>query len=254
MKKHLLTLIFCITSLMATQAQEYKVSKSDGKMIVNFGNVLVEGYNGKEIIFTSQHKEAADVDPKAKGLRIVHNGYIDNTGLGINIVDKGDTLKVEQVVPDRAIKILVPKGVIVAFVCHTSPDSAKLVCRNLENEIEIETDYNDVLLENVTGPIIVRTLYGAVDVIFSEHIKGPVYIAAVHSAVDVTIPGDTKANVILKSSFNSILTSPALNMEMEKRTADDSPSYASFVKGKLNGGGFYFRLDATYGKIYLRKK
>jgi hypothetical protein len=63
----------------------------------------------------------------------------------------------------------------------------------------------------------------------------------------------TKANVILKSSFSSILTAPALNMEMEKRTTDDPPSYTSFVKGKLNGGGFYFRLDATYGKIYLRK-
>lgn len=254
MKKYLLILILCITSVMATRAQQYKVSKSYHRMILNFGNVLVEGHSGKEIIFTAQHNEAADVDPKAKGLRIVHNGYIDNTGLGINIVDKEDTLKVEQVVPGRTIKILVPKGVILAFVCHTWPDSAKIVCQNLENEIEVETDYNDVLLENVTGPVIVRTLYGAVDVIFNEHIKGPVYIAAVHSAVDVTIPGDTKANVILKSSFNSILTSPDLNMEMEKRTADDSPSYSSFVKGKLNGGGFYFRLDATYGKIYLRKK
>ncbi len=223
-------------------------------MILNFGNVLVEGHSGKEIIFTAQHNEAA-IDPKANGLQIVNGGASnDNTGLGIRVVEKGDTLKVRQVDPGQAIKILVPKGVIVAFVCHTWGDSAKMILRNLENEIEIQSDYNDVLLENVTGPVIVRTLYGAVDVIFNEHIKGPVYIAAVHAAVDVTIPGDTKANVILKSSYSSILTSPALNMEMEKRTADDPPVFTSFVKGKLNGGGFYFRLDATYGKIYLRKK
>jgi hypothetical protein len=254
MKKRLLLLILCITSVMAIRAQQYKVSKSYHRMILNFCNVLVEGHSGKEIIFTAQHNEEAEVDPKANGLQIVNGANWDNTGLGISVVEKGDTLKVKQVVPGRAIKILVPKDVILAFVCHTWPDSAKLICRNLENEIEIETDYSDVLLENITGPVIVRTLYGAVDVKFNEHMKGPVYIAAVHAAVDVTIPGVAKANIKLKSSFSSILISPALNMEAEKRTADDIPDYASFFNGKLNGGGFYFRLDATYGKIYLRKK
>src|SRR5689334_2805304 len=102
MKKHLLLLIFCITSSMATQAQEYKVSKSYHRMILNFGNVLVEGHSGKEIIFIAQHNEAA-IDPKAKGLQIVNAGdFSDNTGLGIRVVEKGDTLKVKQVVPGQA--------------------------------------------------------------------------------------------------------------------------------------------------------
>jgi hypothetical protein len=252
MKKHLLILILCITSLMAARAQQYKVSKSYHRMILNFGNVLVEGHSGNEIIFIAQHNEAA-IDPKAKGLQIVNAGdFSDNTGLGIRVVEKGDTLKVKQVVPGQAIKVLVPKGVIVAFVCHTWPDSAKLICRNLENEIEIETDYNDVLLENVTGPVAVRTLYGTVDAIFSEHVKGPVFISTVHSAVDVTIPGDMKADIKLKTSYSTILTSP--DFKMEKRTADDVPVYANIANAKLNGGGFYFWLFSTYGKIYLRKK
>jgi hypothetical protein len=128
-----------------------------------------------------------------------------------------------------------------------------VICRNLENEIEIETDDNNVFLENVTGPVVVRALYGSVDATFNKPVRGPVSIASIHSTVDVAIPIDTKANVKLKSSQSYIMTAPDFKIEVEKSKDDSVMFFGNLVTGKLNGGGVDFRLASEYGKIYLRK-
>lgn len=252
-KQFIITLIFAI-AVNGLWAQEYKVNKSSGKMTINLSSVTVEGYNGSQIIFSSLKKEN-QADPRAAGLRIINgSGYTDNTGLGISVTEKGSVIEVNQVASsDQSIKILVPKSVILSYGFHKVISAGQVNFKNLENEIEISTDYNSVNLENVTGPVSVRALYGAVDAKFSEHIKGPVSIVSVYSAVDVTIPVSTKANVNLNTTHGAILASPDLKIEMKKNTDDDLVSYSSNVNGKLNGGGLDFKLTSEYGKIYLRK-
>jgi hypothetical protein len=255
MKRYIIVVLFSALSLMTARAQEYKVGKASGKIIMNLSNVLIEGYSGNEIIFSSQHPGSPKtVDPKEAGLQTINGfGYRDNTGLGISVVDKGITIEVNHVIPDLAIKILVPKGLILSFVNHKVPDTGKVICRNLENEIEIETDDNNVFLENVTGPVAVRALYGSVDATFNKPVRGPVSIASIHSTVDVAIPVDTKANVKLKSSQSYIMTAPDFKIEVEKSKDDSVMFFGNLVTGKLNGGGADFRLASEYGKIYLRK-
>jgi hypothetical protein len=255
MKRNLIVVLFSALSLMTVRAQEYKVSKTSGKMVMNLGNVLIEGYNGNEIIFSSQHPASAKaIDPKEVGLRAINgSGYRDNTGLGISVVEKGNTVEVNQVMPNLAIKILVPKGLILSLVNHKIADAGKVICRNVENEIEIDVDDNQVLLENVTGPLLVRTLYSSVDATFNKLVRGPVSIASIHSTVDVTIPVDTKADIKLKSSHSYIMTAADFQIEVEKSKADSVNRFGNLVTGKLNGGGPDFKLASEYGKIYLRK-
>ena len=254
MKKYLIITLLSLAGITGAKAQEYKINKNNGKMVINLSSVTVEGYSGDQIIFKSQRSEA-DMDPRAKGLRAINgSGYVDNTGLGISVEEKGSTIEVNQVASaDLAVKILVPKNVILSIQCHKIPNAGTIICKNLENEIEISTDYNSIKLENVSGPATVRALYGAVDAVFSEHIKGPISIASIYSLVDVTIPQDTKANVKLNSSHGEILASSELKIEMEKRNDDDMITYGGNVNGKLNGGGIDFKLISEYGKIYLRK-
>ena len=255
MNPYLFLAFFSITSLMAARAQEYKVTKTSGKMKINLSNVLIEGHSGNEIIFSYQQTPAkTETDPRAQGLQTINgSGFSDNTGLGISVVDKGATLEVNEVLPEQPIKILVPRGIILSCICHKEPHSDKVTCRNLDNEIEIETDFDSISLENVTGPVAVRTLYGSVDAIFNENIKGPISIACIHSHVDVSIPLNTKANIKLKSSHNTIMSSPDLKIDVVKTEDDHMPFYGSSLTGKLNGGGSEFRLSSEYGKIYLRK-
>jgi hypothetical protein len=253
MKKYfIITLLFAAT-IFGARAQDYKVSKTTGKLVLNLSSAVVEGYNGNQIVFSSSKGEE-DQDPRAKGLRAINgSGFTDNTGLGISVTEQGSTLEVNQVAADVDIKILVPKEVIVSYACHKMANAGKVYFKNMENEIEISTEYNAIELENVTGPISVRAIYGSVDARFSEPVKGPVSIYSIYSTVDVAIPLDTKANIKLSSSHGSILAAAEMKIEMEKNPGDDMISYGNLVNGKLNGGGPEFSLNSDYGKIYLRK-
>lgn len=253
MRKHIILFVFGLTACMAAHSQEYKVKRSTGKIIVNLRSVVIEGYSGNEIVFSSKPNEAA-IDPKAEGLQTINTaGYLDNSGLGISVVEKGNTVEVNEVIENLDIKILVPKGLIISFVCNKVTVGAKVICRNMDNEMEAEIYDNSLLLENVTGPLTVRSLYGSVDVVFKAPVKGPVFIATIHGAIDVAIPVDTKANLILKSIHAPIMTSPDLKIEMEKHEEEPVGSHATSINGKLNGGGLDLWLTSKFGKIYFRK-
>lgn len=235
------------------QAQEYKVAKSTGKLQLNIGRVTVEGHNGNEIIFSSKDFDE-EKDERAQGLRAINSlGLDDNTGLGINVAVKGDIIEVNQLKkmnsPD--IKILVPKGVIVSF-SHESQYGGEAVFKNMENEIEVSANYNSVELENVTGPVTVKSVYGGVDAVFNSNVKGPISIVSIYGHVDATLPVATKANLKLSTSYGEIYVAPEFNIEIEK--SGNMIQYSDRVSGKLNGGGINIDFRSDYGKIYLRKK
>jgi len=86
MKKYLIIAITSLLAFSAAKAQEYKV-KPAGKLVINLSSVIVEGYNGNEIIFSSKRKEEPE-DERAKGLSLVNGaGFTDNTGLGISVTE-----------------------------------------------------------------------------------------------------------------------------------------------------------------------
>ncbi|HEY4326661.1 MAG TPA: hypothetical protein VGN20_21930 [Mucilaginibacter sp.] len=253
MKKYVIIALLSLITIIQAQAQEYKVNKTTGKMVLNLCSATVEGYNGTQVVFSSTRDEA-DQDPRAKGLRAINGaGFTDNTGLGISVTENGTTMEVNQVAANLSIKILVPKDVIVSYNCRKVQNAGKVYFKNMQNEIEISTEYNAIELENVTGPVSVRAIYGSVDARFSAPVKGPISIASIYSTVDVAIPLDTKANIKLSSEHGSILAAADMKIEMEKTPGSDMISYGNMVNGKLNGGGPEFKLTADYGKIYLRK-
>jgi hypothetical protein len=234
-------------------AQQYKVAKNSGRLEIHLGRVTVEGHNGNEIIFTSKDGEQ-DKDERAEGLRSINSlGLDDNTGLGINVTVKGDVVEVNQLKKMNApdVKILVPKAVIVFFE-HESQYGGDVVFSNLENEIEVSVQYNSVQLENVTGPLTVKSIYGGVDATFGATMKGPISIVSVYGHVDVTMPESTKANLKMSTSYGEILVSPEFKIDIDK--TGTMVNYSDKVSGKLNGGGISIDLTANYGKIYMRKK
>src|SRR5438105_6420741 len=97
-KMKIKSIIFAIALGIAGVAhgQEYKLAKSTGRLEINLGRVTVEGHNGNEIIFTSEDHDR-DKDERAQGLRSLNSlGLEDNTGLGINVTDKGNVIEVHQ--------------------------------------------------------------------------------------------------------------------------------------------------------------
>lgn len=232
----------------AATAQEYKVAKSTGRLELHLGRVTVEGHNGNEIIFTSRDGEKNN-DERAKGLTSINSlGLKDNTGLGLNVTEKGDVVSVYNLKKNNSpdIKILVPKGVIVSFE-HEGVNAGTATFRNMENEIEVSAQYNSVELENVSGPLTIRTIYGHVEASLSTNVKD-ISIVSVYGYVDVTVPTATKASLRMDTSYGEILVDPDFKIDFDRYNDGDR------VGGKLNGGGVNIDLSCNYGKVYLRKK
>src|SRR5262245_52686449 len=120
--KTIVTLALAIIALGAS-AQEYKISKSTGRLEINeVNNVTIEGYNGNEIVFSSLDN-SRDKDRRADGLRAISgNGLEDNTGIGLSVRENGTTYEVYQLkkMDGPRVKIMVPKGVLISYR-HTSP-------------------------------------------------------------------------------------------------------------------------------------
>ncbi len=256
MKKYLIATIAGLVAVTMTMAQEYKVTKSTGKLVISLGSVRVEGYNGTEIVFTNDRGER-EVDERAKGLQPINgSGLVDNTNLGINVSDKGATIEVKQVSSkDNKIKIMVPKGMSVSYSNTGVMNSGKASFKNLESELDITVQYNSLSLENVTGPMAVKATYGSIDATFKDAIKGPISIVSIYGHVDVSLPVAVKANLSMKTSYGEILASGDLKIDVERTPGkEDMVSYSNNnVKGKMNGGGAELSLRSDYSKIYLRK-
>lgn len=249
-------LAFVLMASYTLHAQEFKLSKSSGRLeIVEVNKVSIEGYNGNEIIFTSKNS-SREKDTRAEGLKAVSSmGLEDNTGFGLSVVDKGTTIEVRQLKkmdgPD--VKIMVPKGVIVSFT-HTSPYGSGIDVKNVEGEIEVSTVHNSVHLENVMGPMAIKTVHGEINVDFNAGIKAPVSIASVHGPVDVTLPSATKATLAMSTTYGEVYVDPSIKLDIEKKDGKWDTYGSGKVNGKMNGGGLDISLTSTHNNIYLRKK
>ena len=255
MKKKILTIAVALITMGAVHAQEYKLAKSTGKLIIKgVDRVSVEGTSGNEIIFSSMDG-SRDKDRRADGLRAVSSmGLEDNTGVGLSVQDKGTTYEVYQLkkMDGPRVKILVPKGVGVYYE-HSSPHGSDVTFKNVEGEIETSTVHNGVHLTNVTGPLNVRTVHGEIEADLSANLKSPVSLTSTHGLVDVTLPFATKANMNMSTSYGEIFVDPAFKLEIEPKS--DWVKYGSNkVSGKINGGGLEITLSSTHNNIYLRKK
>lgn len=253
MKNRNIILLFALVLSGAAHGQEFKINKTSGRLELNIGRVTVEGHNGNEIIFSSENSRR-EKDERAEGLRLVNSlGLDDNTGLGINVADKGNVVEVYQLKQTHSpdIKILVPKGIIVSFK-YQSQYGGEVRFINLTNEIEVSAQYNSIHLENVTGPMTVETTYGSVTANLSPQIKEPVSIVSIYGFIDITLPQSTAADLRLSTSYGDIFVAPEFKLDVP--TKNGMKVYGDKITGTLNGGGTNIDLNCNYGKIYVRKK
>jgi len=254
MKKIIATIALAFLSTGFLRAQEFKVAKSTGRLeIKEVNHVLIEGYSGNEIIFTSRDGKR-DQDERAKGLRsISNNGLEDNTGFGLSVLEKGEVVEVQQLKrtdgPNVIIKV--PKGVVISY-SHSTPYGETVEFKNVESEIEVSTLHSGVDLDNVTGPMTIKTVHGDIETSFGTNMKNPLSIVSVHGHVDVAISVATKANLKLGTVYGEIFVDPDFKIEVEKK--DGMVRYSDKVNGKINGGGLDITLSSTHNNVYLRKK
>ncbi|KEQ28725.1 DUF4097 family beta strand repeat-containing protein [Pedobacter antarcticus] len=239
MKKQFIILFTLLTfSISAWAQKEYKVSKSSGRLNLNVNGAVVEGYNGNEIVFNIVNGKEEPVDERAKGLKpLSGSGFTDNTGLGLDVSVNGQDINVNSVVKEQSgiLQIKVPQNVKISFTNNSTLYSSELLLRDLKNEIEVSATHNKIKLENNSGPMNIKAIYGSVDASFTNEVKGPISIISVYGLVDISMPVSTKANIELGTSYGKLFAAEDFKIAVDKNRAQNKNQND---RGRTNVTGF----------------
>jgi lia operon protein LiaG len=242
---------------LGASGQEYKVSFSKpsqpGKVkIYTLNEVNIQSHNGKEVVITATG--VRPIPKRAEGLKPVYNSMVDNTNMGLAVKEIDNTIEINSLTRngDTKYKILVPANASIQISSGDNHGGSHIHISNFSNEIEIDARFGDVELEDITGPALVHSVHGKINVKFAKvNPKNPISITSVHGDVDVSMPAKTPANLELKSGYGEIYTD--LDIAFENTKDNMRQISGNRIAGKLNGGGVEIHLESTHSNIYLRK-
>lgn len=249
--KYLFTTLFLMT-FWSLQGQ-YEIKQNSGKIeVIEVNEVTFEGHSGSTILIEPEGGQA-DLPERAKGLKVISpGGLTDNTGIGLSIKTEGDvtTVKAVSTRSEQRYIIKVPKSVSIYYESSTHMGE-DLYIKDLDSEIEVSASFNDIHLDNPTGPLSVSTVHGSIDADFeSVNQDHSISLYSVHDHVDVTVPANTQANFRLSTNFGDMFTD--LDLDVGKK--DGVRKISNEVIGKYNGGGVDFSIRSSHDNVYLRKK
>ena len=236
------------------QAEFKKAFRSNGqKLEIRMDNseVVVKGYNGNELIISTDEYWEGPPE-RAKGLRPLYNNAMDNTGLGLEVNETEEGMRVKKAMSEDIVyTIKVPTDTDI-HIYETSWNGNEFQISDTKGEIEVESKNSDVLLQNVSGPVVANTTSGNITVIFSQlSQQGPSHISNVSGFVDVSLPSATKANLKLNSISGDVYTDMDIDFgdkgELRRLGGRE-------ISGELNGGGVELSLKSISDNVYLRKK
>jgi lia operon protein LiaG len=254
MKISIITLILFLAAGFIS-AQEYKITmqnSKDGKLTLKdfSGTLPIEGYSGNDVIFTSTSEDNAPPE-KAKGLKPIYPGGTDNTGLGLSVEKNGNQVTVTCLVPftrSSEYKIKVPENLALEIEsgCERSNE---IQIEKTKNEIDIKNCHN-IDLKNVTGPLVLSTISGDINITFSGiNSDKPFSVNSISGDIDITLPVKTATNLEMHTvtgGFYSDFDYTDSQKKLKKVGGNE-------LELPLNGGGFNFSIVTVSGNIYLRK-
>ena len=261
------TLIIALLAftMLDVSAQEFSL-KPKGKIseltveIQNLSSDLViEGNNTGEIKIEADDYEGAP--EKAAGLRPLSALGPDNTGIGLNINQAGNTVTISGMHRNRDntdYRITIPANIKLK-INYGSFQSDDILIRGMSNEVEVKSQVGDLMFENVTGPIIASTLSSDIRVEFTTlNQASPTSITSISGDIDITLPENSKGNFRLSSTSGEIYTD--LDFDAVDTNGSKGPwrGKREFWGGTsastmLNGGGVEFTVRSVSGDIFMRK-
>jgi len=246
-------LTLCVTGRLS--AQEFKVTvdnTTESELSLEHfpGDLPIEGYSGNEIIISTDAGRFEQPD-RAKGLKPVYGGGTDNTGIALYMEKNGNKISFHCLLPitkDANYRIRVPENLVLKI--HRGCErGGETTISNMKSEVDFD-GCHEVHLKNVTGPLVISTIDGGVNVVFSDISKDKsISIASISGEVDVTVPAKAGVDVEMSNISGNMYTDFDLatdNKDM-KRVGGNS------VHATLNGGGTELKLHNISGNIYLRK-
>ncbi|MEE4196507.1 MAG: DUF4097 family beta strand repeat-containing protein [Bacteroidales bacterium] len=257
--RSIITVVFVLTlSTGFAQSFKYNIGQSKQIEIKNLvGEINIEEISGSQLII-----EGANFPKKparAEGLKSLYgNGAEDNTEIGLQVLNQGGIIEIQgasKKAEDAKYIFKVPKGVNVK-IDYRSPFAKETIrVVNFSNELEISTLNRNLDLKNVTGPVVLNTTNGDINIAFSSiNQEAPTSISSINGVVDITLPHSTPAKISLSTINGEIFTNFDINFEKKTKNGLSYIGGGQKINGTINGGGVDIKLSTINDNIYLRKK
>lgn len=150
------------------------------------------------------------------------------------------------------VKILILKGVLV-FIMYLFFYGEKIVFSNIESEIEVLIFYNGIDFDNVIGFLMIKIVYGEINVKFGILLKSFLLLILMYGLIDIIIFVVMKVNINMFIFYGEMFVDFLIKIDMEEKF--DFVKYGgNKINGKINGGGLDLMFLLNYGNIYLCKK
>ena len=260
--KHIIftILIGLLAGNIAQGQNQYTINKSSGTLkIMGIDALDIQGYDGTSIVFTNNSQQDNETSERTKGLKIINSlGLNDNSGIGLSIEEEGNEVSVQQISNgsscgcDDGYTIKVPNSMGL-YVEHSTTYGDDVKISDMKGEIEISVNYNDLDLDNVTGPMAIKTVYGDLEIKFGTVSQSnAISLVSVYGHVDVSMPASTKADLQVKTNYGALYSD--MDIKVTGKGTDGKMKSVSTkkVNGTINGGGVEISLSSMYDDVYLR--
>ncbi len=258
--KYSLLLLSVLLTASTLQAQDYKIpvtNSNDGKLTLTdfMGDLPITGYSGTEIVITNTSgdvKPDAEEVERSKGLKPIYSAGVDNTGLGLHMEKTGNQVTVQCLIPitrhaEYSIKVPDNFSIKTESGCERNNE---VTVDNVKGEVDIKSCAS-IKLKNVTGPLVLNTISGDIDITIASLVKdNPYSISDISGDIDVTLPATAAVDLKMKTVSGNMYT----DFDFPADKVDDMKHVGgSTVEFPLNGGGVDFNIINISGNIYLRK-
>ena len=238
-----------------------------GKLEVGLvrGDIMVEAYNGKEVIIEaeastkSEDKHCASCDDEdddrsaPPGMKKIATSPIE-----LSASENNNRVKIETNSWKKSINLTIK--VPANFDLEVSTVHGKVDVTGISGAHEISAVHGPLTLKDMSGSIVSNTVHGDIIVNFVKVTPNePMSFVTLHGNVDITFPEGIKATAKMRSDRGEIYTDYDMTVDRSKPEvkSDDGKykvSINSWVYGDINGGGPEYTFKNMHGDIIIRKK
>lgn len=224
------------------------------------GSVTVKGYDGKD----AQIETTSRIAGRERRPSHVPEGMhrIDNANMGLEVTEDSNTISI--VGNNNAsghVSILVP---VQTNLVIRSVNGGTITVENISGSIDASHTNGGIVITNVSGSVLANTTNGKVTVALNKVSPDKAMsFTSFNGTVDVTLPGDIKANLMMKTNNGEIWSDFDIKLTGGKPpVVEDSRSSNGKYKvhldraqyGTINGGGPEMQFVTYNGSILIHKK
>lgn len=188
------------------------------KLALPWAEAHITGTDGNEVVVTSSLDQKGKRELDNEGFRRL------DEDVTFELVEK-DNVAVITVAGDNLwathgaeFEIKVPRNTNLVIATQIGGD---IEVEGVEGDLDINSMNGEIRLQDVASSAVVNTMNGEISASFKKAPNKPVSLTSMNGEIDLRLPGDTKANLRMRTHHGSIRTNfpaGALETKTEKIT------------------------------------